>query len=327
MTLSGMFASLAWSFRLLAWWTVDSLKALLPLSLWPKKKIQGQLVLITGGGGGIGRCLATEFGKRGCRLVLWDVNEQKLEEAQRELRGRGFESFTFRVDVSKKEEVYENARLIKKQQGDVDILVNCAGGITNYNFLEMVDEAIEACIGLNLLAHFYTLHAFLPAMQARNRGHIVAISSYFGFFGSGPFPEYATTKFGINGMMESLRLHLAHEKLDGVKTLLACPAYTSTPIMAGFHCGSWAVPQLTAEYVAGRIVEAVEANKPLLITPRGSIFLNFLHQIAPTRVADQLNLMSDEGYKIVDHFVRLGAFPPRRLAPSGVGGPPADQAA
>ncbi|KAI6172299.1 Epidermal retinol dehydrogenase 2-like protein [Aphelenchoides besseyi] len=314
----GFLNTIKWWLRLIFVWIVDSLKAPIPLSLLPKKSLNGQIVCITGAALGIGRRLAIEFGKQGCTVIIWDINEEKLIETAKILDDLNIKHSFYVVDVSNKELVYENAAMVRQECGDVDILVNCAGKIANYHFLDPVDERMEHCLRVNLFAHFYTLQAFLPSMQHKNQGHIVGVASYFGLFGSGCLPEYSSSKFGVVGLMESLRLHLKHEKMDGVKTTIVCPGYCSTDILGGYKCNSIVVPQMEPDYVAKRVVDAVRVNQELLIVPHGAYFLNLLHKIVPTRVADQLNLMNDAGYDLLSHLVNKGSLSARQLAPLNV---------
>jgi all-trans-retinol dehydrogenase (NAD+) len=75
------------------------------------------------------------------------------------------------------------AEHIRRNVGDVDILVNNAGVVSGGRFLNVPDEKIEHTINVNLMAHFWLLKAFLPAMIERRSGHIVTMSSCAGLVG------------------------------------------------------------------------------------------------------------------------------------------------
>uniref|UniRef100_A0A8B9M043 Estradiol 17-beta-dehydrogenase 11 n=1 Tax=Accipiter nisus TaxID=211598 RepID=A0A8B9M043_9AVES len=111
-----------------------------------RKSVSGELVLITGAGHGVGRATAFEFAKRRSRLVLWDINK------------------------------------VKKDIGDVSILVNNAGVITAADLLSTQDHQIERMFEVNILAHIWTTRAFLPTMMNNNHGHIVTVASAAGHF-------------------------------------------------------------------------------------------------------------------------------------------------
>ncbi|NXN16639.1 DHB11 dehydrogenase, partial [Indicator maculatus] len=157
------------------------LEALLKLFVPVRKKsISGELVLVTGAGHGVGRATAFEFAKQHSRLVLWDINQHGLEETAAQCRKLGATVQTFVVDCSKREEIYSAAEKVKKEIGDVSILVNNAGVITTADLLSTQDHQIQRMFEVNILAHMWTTRAFLPAMMDTNHGHIVTVASAAG---------------------------------------------------------------------------------------------------------------------------------------------------
>uniref|UniRef100_A0A8B9LWI8 Estradiol 17-beta-dehydrogenase 11 n=1 Tax=Accipiter nisus TaxID=211598 RepID=A0A8B9LWI8_9AVES len=144
-----------------------------------RKSVSGELVLITGAGHGVGRATAFEFAKRRSRLVLWDINKHGVEETAAECERLGATVQAFVVDCSKREEIYS---AVKKDIGDVSILVNNAGVITAADLLSTQDHQIERMFEVNILAHIWTTRAFLPTMMNNNHGHIVTVASAAGHF-------------------------------------------------------------------------------------------------------------------------------------------------
>uniref|UniRef100_A0A8B9M0I7 Estradiol 17-beta-dehydrogenase 11 n=1 Tax=Accipiter nisus TaxID=211598 RepID=A0A8B9M0I7_9AVES len=142
-----------------------------------RKSVSGELVLITGAGHGVGRATAFEFAKRRSRLVLWDINKHGVEETAAECERLGATVQAFVVDCSKREEIYSAAEKVKKDIGDVSILVNNAGVITAADLLSTQDHQIERMFEVNILAHIWTTRAFLPTMMNNNHGHIVTVAS------------------------------------------------------------------------------------------------------------------------------------------------------
>ncbi|VDK72862.1 unnamed protein product, partial [Anisakis simplex] len=92
-----------------------------------RKNVEGSIILITGAGSGLGRELSKRLAKSRPRLVLWDMNETGVEETAKMCREFGAECYAYVVDVSNREMVYKTADLVKKEVGDVEILINNAG--------------------------------------------------------------------------------------------------------------------------------------------------------------------------------------------------------
>uniref|UniRef100_A0A3B3YZZ0 Short chain dehydrogenase/reductase family 16C, member 5a n=1 Tax=Poecilia mexicana TaxID=48701 RepID=A0A3B3YZZ0_9TELE len=164
------------------WYNIESfIHLLVPRK---KKNIAGEVVLITGAGSGIGRLMAQEFAAHGTVLVLWDINQEGIKETARLAKNGGASRVhCFVCDCSNKNEVYRVADQVKREVGDVSILVNNAGIVTGKKFMDAPDSLIEKTMEVNTMAHFWTYKAFLPAMIANNHGHLVSIASSAGLIG------------------------------------------------------------------------------------------------------------------------------------------------
>lgn len=128
------------------------------------KPIDGELVLITGAGGGLGRLFAQEFTKHGADVVLWDVNSASNEQTAKLVREMGGKAYTYTVDVTNREEVYRNADLVRKDMGrDVTMLVNNAGVVAGERMLDCPDELMERTMKVNCHALFWvrTLYSLI----------------------------------------------------------------------------------------------------------------------------------------------------------------------
>eukprot|EP00061_Rhincodon_typus_P017266 g45882.t1 len=122
----------------------------------PKEKsVCDQVCLITGAGSGLGRLFALEFAKRNANLVLWDINQESNEETAEKVRQLGARVHTYTCDVSKRGSVYRTADLVRREIGDVTVLVNNAGVVSGHHLLECPDELIERTMMVNCHAHFW----------------------------------------------------------------------------------------------------------------------------------------------------------------------------
>lgn len=252
--------------------------------LTPQKSVRDHVVLITGGAMGIGRLLALRFAKLGAVVVLWDLNEALGADVVREIEAAGGRAHFFAVDVTDRARVYAVGAQVAKELGAVDILINNAGIVAAAPILETNDALVQKTMDVNATSHMWTIKAFLPAMLARDSGHIVSVASAAGFTGCPGMVDYSASKFAAVGLMVSLRMELEAMGKRGVHLTLVCPSFIKTGMFEGVQpprLTSW----LTPEFVADQIVLAVRRNQWQLITPSIFALLVPLMAILPDFVA------------------------------------------
>ncbi|XP_061457331.1 retinol dehydrogenase 10 isoform X1 [Rhineura floridana] len=286
----------------------------------PKEKsVAGQVCLITGAGSGLGRLFALEFARRRARLVLWDINTQSNEETAGMVRntyreiaeeavvaaqkgnggcccgdaGHGEEEVvphynlqvhTYTCDVSKRENVYTTAERVRKEVGEVSVLVNNAGVVSGHHLLECPDELIERTMMVNCHAHFWTTKAFLPKMLELNHGHIVTVASSLGLFSTAGVEDYCASKFGAVGFHESLSHELKAAEKDGIKTTLVCPYLVDTGMFRGCRIRKEIepfLPPLKPDYCVKQAMRAILTDQPMICTPRLMYMVTFMKSILP----------------------------------------------
>ncbi len=185
------------------------------------KGLAGKAVLVTGGGGAIGRSLCLRFAEEGARLLVADRNEKNAKEVASRVDGRALI-----FDIS-------DYAAAKKALGNetIDILVNNAGWDRFQNFSDTKPEEWEALIGINLRGPLNMHHLVLPQMLARGRGRIVNISSDAARVGSSGEAVYSACKGGIISFSKTLAREVARK---GITVNVVCPGPTDTPILRGF---------------------------------------------------------------------------------------------
>ncbi|XP_023223198.1 short-chain dehydrogenase/reductase family 16C member 6-like [Centruroides sculpturatus] len=264
------------------------------------KELDGEIVLITGGGSGIGRLLALRFAGVGCRVVIWDVNEEGNRETQQQVKSRGGECHSYVCDVTDREKVYAVARKVKEEVGPVTILVNNAGIVTGKNLLDIPDHLIEKTFQVNVIAHFWTLKAFLPDMISMNHGHIVTISSLAGFSGINRLSDYCASKSAAIAAHESLHFELKNDNVSGIKMTLVAPFFINTGLFEGADGGYFSV--LTPEYVADEVISGVRCNQETVILPSIFSAIVMVKAIMPvTAYSVYYELL--QGYNSMKNFV------------------------
>lgn len=247
-------------------------------------KFENANVLITGGASGIGKIMGRMALEKGAKcFIIWDINIMGIEETRKELSRYG-KVAGYMVDVSKNEIVEAAYRKTVEECGDIDILINCAGIVTsNKTFDQQTPEEIVRTMNINTLAPMFVARAVLPDMLRRNRGHLCTIASAGGMLSNPKMSVYAASKWGAIGWSDSVRIEL-QEMRSNVRMTTVAPYYINTGMFEGVK--SSIIPILKPEYVAKRIIRAIERNKMFRGIPFGFHFIRFWQFVLPTRIFD-----------------------------------------
>jgi all-trans-retinol dehydrogenase (NAD+) len=250
--------------------------------------VRDRIVLVTGAAGGIGRHLSFELASRGAIPVLWDLDEQGLAQGLEALDGStGGRSRGYACDVRDPEAVYTTAERVRAEVGDPDVVVNNAGIVSGARLLDIPDEQILRTFEVNVLSLYWVTKAFLPAMMARNRGHVVTIASAAGLVGVARQTDYSASKHAAVGFDESLRVEL-RQTSPGVMTTVVCPYYVDTGMFEGVRTRVPSLlPILRQGDVARKIAKAIERDRRFVVLPPFVRLLPVL-RIVPTRAFDSV---------------------------------------
>lgn len=264
----------------------------IPNFLRPKKDVSNEIVLITGGACGFGRLYALEFTKRGATVVLWDINENGAKEVADECNKLGGKASAYKVNVSISDDVYKAADDVRKDVGDVTILVNNAGVVNGTKLLETPDKLLHRTIDVNVKAAFWLYKAFAPSMLKNNHGHIVNMASLAGYFGIWHLADYCASKYALCGLEEAMYYDMGLYKMDGVHSTIIHPFFMNTGMFSGVEVGYPTVlPILEPEHVMKCCMDAILTNQRYVFSP-GYIFRPalILKQIIPDKALTAANL-------------------------------------
>jgi short-subunit dehydrogenase len=235
------------------------------------KSLAGKTALVTGAAAGIGRALALRLAKAGVQLHLLDLDEANLLSLADEIKLAGATAAIHVCDLQRPEQIAAALRQVIAA-GGVDILINNAGvgywGPTH----EMPAAHWDRVLAINLHAPLQIVRELLPSLLARDEAHIVNMSSMLGLIGGPRAAAYSVSKFGLQGLTESLRAEYGRSKL-GVTAV--CPGFATTKILeSARRAGSRHYKQIhpwlmtTPEHIADRTIAALYRNQPLVvITP------------------------------------------------------------
>ncbi len=247
----------------------------------------GKNVLITGAASGIGRLMAVRIAALGGRLILWDVNQQGLETLAAELKQKNYPVAIYTCDLSDKDAIYAAADKARAENGPIDVLINNAGIVSGKPLLEASDADITRTFAVNSMALFWTTRAFMPDMIKRNSGHIVTIASAAGLVGTPRLIDYCSSKFAAVGYDDALRMEIKRQGYN-INTTVVCPYFINTGMFQGAKTRfPLLLPILEPDYVADKIIKAIQSNRHRLIMPR-FVHTTYLVRLFPMSVFDAL---------------------------------------
>ena len=167
------------------------------------KKLDGQIVIITGGARGIGEGICKIFCNEGATVALWDVLEEGQTTAD-SISADGGSIFFQKVDVTSQKSVDSAVANIIENHGKIDVLINNAGIIRDRSILKMTREEWDMVRSVNVDSLFITTKAVLPHMKTANYGRIISASSINAFQGAFGQTNYTASKAAIVGFTHSL---------------------------------------------------------------------------------------------------------------------------
>jgi NAD(P)-dependent dehydrogenase (short-subunit alcohol dehydrogenase family) len=194
------------------------------------QQFEGKVVLITGGGGGIGRAAARRFLDEGARVVLSGTRQAKLEAARADLDPSGERVAIHAGQVTTREQAHQLVAYAIERFGAVDVLVNSTGIFRIVPFLEQTEEHFEEALGSILRPTYWVSQAAAEAMSQRGGGAIVNVGSMWALdaIATTPTSAYSAAQAGRHALTKNLALELAPENIRINTVALAfveTPAY------------------------------------------------------------------------------------------------------
>lgn len=220
--------------------------------------LSGKVALVTGASRGIGRAVALALAREGADLAVCATAREGLEQTQRDASALGRKVVAAACDVGSPAEVESFLALALRELGRVDVLVNNAGIAQRAPLAEMSDADFDRVLRVNLSGPFYLARRLVPGMVERRWGRIVNVSSISGALGSPRMASYCASKWGLNGLTQSMAEEF---RGAGVMVCAVLPGSVDTDMLKG----SGFPPAMTPEQVAD-VVRYLCAEAPFAMT-------------------------------------------------------------
>jgi NAD(P)-dependent dehydrogenase (short-subunit alcohol dehydrogenase family) len=248
--------------------------------------------IVTGGSSGIGRALAEELAGKGVRVILADRQTELAEEVASGIRARGQSASTAELDVRDLERFRTVVQETAAAAGRLDYLFNNAGIGVGGEMSDYDAADWDDVIDVNLRGVTHGILAAYPLMIEQGFGHIVNTASMAGLIAPPFHGSYTATKHAVVGLSKALRIEA---RQHGVRVSVICPGVIRTPLLEGGRYGRFKL-DLDAKQVAerferfrpmdpallaGRVIEAVERNRAIIIEPKWWRLFWYLDRLSP----------------------------------------------
>ncbi|KAH8585598.1 hypothetical protein B0O99DRAFT_530415 [Bisporella sp. PMI_857] len=187
-----------------------------------------EIVVVTGGSGGLGDLLVRKLAKRCIKVISLDIMPPKTPLPSN--------AYFYQAEITSSKSLENVAQKIRSDHGDPTVLVNNAGIMQLSTILDESEDEIRRVFNVNLIAHFLLIKEFLPAMIKRNHGHVMTIASMASFITGVQNVDYCCTKAGALAFHEGLTQELRHSyNARKVRTSIIHPTYIRTPLIDKVH--------------------------------------------------------------------------------------------
>lgn len=236
--------------------------------------MNNKIALVTGGASGIGKAIVKAFAKRGCLVIIFDVQDDKGKALCDELTNQGQKAVYHHVNLFEINEIKDAFKWIKETYGRVDYAMNNAGfGIPAKPLHEVTDEELNKCIGICLIALSRCMIEEIKMMLENGFGRIVNTTSGAGILGCKGNAVYSAAKHGVVGITKSAALDYATKNI----TVNAfAPGTTETELVASLkEKAPDAYAQCLKANPAGIMAQPEDmANVALFLCEDASHFIN-----------------------------------------------------
>lgn len=191
-------------------------------------RLNGKVVVITGGANGIGRATATKLCREGARVVVWDLDVEGIDDTLEAVAAESGEAIGTRVDVSDCAAVEAAVETALKRFGHIDTLVNNAGIVMDAKLTDLSQDQWSRVIAVNLTGAYHCTRAVAASMCLQGAGVILNVSTIAALYGGIGETNYAASGAGVVAMTKTWAKELGPR---GVRSSVVCPGFIDTHIL------------------------------------------------------------------------------------------------
>jgi meso-butanediol dehydrogenase/(S,S)-butanediol dehydrogenase/diacetyl reductase len=194
-------------------------------------RFDGEPVIVTGGGSGIGQACCRALGELGATVIFVGRTETTLRETDALLRERGAQGFWFVTDVTQEGQVEALRQEVERRWGHVKAVINNAGNNLVKSIHELSTESWRQLMAIDLDSVFYMSRAFIPLLLKARNPSILNVASSFAIIGQAKMPVYCAAKGGVVSLTRQLAVDYGPQ---GLRVNSLCPGPTLSPRVRGY---------------------------------------------------------------------------------------------
>lgn len=234
---------------------------------FPKKR-----AIVTGAASGLGLAICERLANTGWKLLIADINEQRLSLAETKLQALGADTKALVIDVTKYEALEQAAASLQQNWGGVDLVFNNAGIATAGTIEELTLEDWHRTIDIDLWSVIYGCKVFAPLLKKQGGGHIINTASSAGTMAPPEMAAYNVAKAGVVSISETLKIELCR---DNIGVTVICPTVFVTSL--GDTIGSERAMEkallkqleeskVTPKHIVKDVITAIERDRLYVMT-------------------------------------------------------------
>ena len=237
-----------------------------------EQKFPQKRAFVTGAASGIGLAICERLAAQGWKLLIADINEERLTQTEARLQALGAQTMKMVMDVTQYSSLEEAANSVQQAWGGLDLLFNNAGIATAGTIDELSIEDWERTINIDLWSVIYGCKIFTPMFKRQGGGYIINTASSAGTLAGPEMSAYNVAKAGVVSLSETLKIELSR---DNIGVTVVCPTVFVTSLgetmtgrtqMEANLVKQLQASKVTANDIVDDVMSAIEKNRLYVMT-------------------------------------------------------------